>query len=119
MWKAWQVVNSTSGVMDPFNLKEASVKKQGNNHTLSARALQNGSLDPDPSVVGRSAEIKTPVAVAMGTLDESSIISAMRYVNDDVPASTLQEYKARHIVNLEYRDDFNTFLEEWLDIHFK
>ncbi|MCJ1291132.1 hypothetical protein MMC34_002675 [Xylographa carneopallida] len=73
--------------------------------------------DPLPPAVGRLAEIKTPVAVAIGTLDESSIISAMRYISDHVQGSTLKEYKAAHMVNLEYPDDFNAWLEEWLNLH--
>ena len=75
--------------------------------------------DLDPPAVGRLSEIKTPVAVALGTLDESSTISAMRYVSDHVQASILKEYKAGHMVNLEYPDDFNVWLEEWLNIHFQ
>ncbi|MCJ1378585.1 hypothetical protein MMC17_001684 [Xylographa soralifera] len=75
--------------------------------------------DLDPPAVGRLSEIKAPVAVAIGTLDESSTVAAMRYVSDHVPVSTLKEYKAGHMVNLEYPDDFNVWLEEWLNIHFK
>ncbi|MCJ1436499.1 hypothetical protein MMC27_005878 [Xylographa pallens] len=75
--------------------------------------------DLDPPAVGRLSEIQIPVAVAIGTLDESSTISAMRYVSNHVQVSTLKEYKAAHMVNLEYPDEFNVWLHEWLSIHFK
>ncbi|MCJ1421195.1 hypothetical protein MMC32_007557 [Xylographa parallela] len=75
--------------------------------------------DLDPPAVGRLSEIKTPVAVALGTLDESSTIAAMRYVGEHVRVSTLKEYKAAHMVNLECPDEFNVWLEDWLNIHYK
>ncbi|MCJ1390711.1 hypothetical protein MMC18_009448 [Xylographa bjoerkii] len=75
--------------------------------------------DLDPPAVGRLSEIKIPVAVAIGTLDESNTISAMRYVSDHTEDSTLKEFQAGHMVNLEYPDDFNVWLEEWLNAHFR
>ncbi|MCJ1399853.1 hypothetical protein MMC11_003056 [Xylographa trunciseda] len=74
--------------------------------------------DLDPPAAGRLSEIKIPVAVAVGTLDESSTISAMRYVSDHTENSTLKEFEAGHMVNLEHPDDFNAWLEEWLTTHF-
>ena len=76
------------------------------------------SQDLAPTAAGRLSDIKLPGAVALGTLDESSSIAAMRFVKEHTELSTLKEFKAAHMVNLEYPDDFNVWLEEWLNTHF-
>lgn len=69
----------------------------------------------DPPAVGRLPEIKMPVAVAIGVLDESGTVAAMRYVAEHSEYATVKEFDAAHMINLEQPEEFNLWLEEWLE----
>ncbi|MCJ1472402.1 hypothetical protein MMC13_001050 [Lambiella insularis] len=68
----------------------------------------------DPPAAGRLSEITVPVAVAVGVLDESGTVAAMRYVAEHCEYATIRDFSTAHMVNLEQPDEFNVWLEEWL-----
>ena len=68
----------------------------------------------EPPAEGRLSEIEVPVAVAVGVLDESSTISAMRFISEHVKNVTMKDFNSAHMVNLELPGEFNLWLEGWL-----
>jgi len=77
------------------------------------------SKDLEPPAVGRLADIKVPVAVALGIFDETYTTAAMRYLGENVNNSTMREFESAHMVNLECNSAFNPWLEMWLNEHEK
>ncbi|MCJ1411641.1 hypothetical protein MMC19_005732 [Ptychographa xylographoides] len=72
-------------------------------------------IDLDPPASGRLSQLRVPVAVAIGVLDESSTVATMEYVGTQAPDVTLHEFAAAHMVNLEVPDSFNSWLCAWLE----
>lgn len=75
-------------------------------------ALEDEELNPPAE--SRLVDLRIPVAVALGTLDESSTSAAMRYIAAHAEGTTLEEFDSAHMVNLELPGAFNTWLEAWL-----
>ncbi|KAK9241854.1 putative alpha/beta hydrolase [Lipomyces tetrasporus] len=67
-----------------------------------------------PPAVGRLGEINVPVAVAIGTLDETATVAGMRRLCRNVGGAVAKEFCTAHMVNLEVADEFNSWLEAWL-----
>jgi len=70
----------------------------------------------DPPAAGRLGELRTPLLVIIGKMDEASTQAAMRYLAEKVPVSRLEVFEdTAHMVNLEHPDRFNRLLREFLD----
>ena len=69
---------------------------------------------PPPPAAQRLAHLQVPVAVGIGTLDESWVIAAMRFLNQNCQRSTVMEFEAARLPNLEREDQFNAFFGDWL-----
>jgi len=77
---------------------------------------EEGQPQPlDPPAVGRIGELKVPLLVMLGTLDDPGTTESMRYLARAVPGARLEEFEAAHLVNLEHPDRFNRVLREFLD----
>lgn len=69
----------------------------------------------DPPAVRRLGDLRAPLLVTFGTLDEPSTVDAMRYLARSVPGARLEEFESAHMVNLEHPERFNRVLREFLD----
>ena len=70
----------------------------------------------DPPAVGRLSEVKAPLLVAIGTLDEPGTQESMRHLADAVPGARLEVFEGvAHMINLERQDRFNALLRGFLD----
>jgi 3-oxoadipate enol-lactonase len=79
---------------------------------------EGGQPQPlDPPAVGRLGDLRAPLLVMLGTLDEPSTTDAMRHLAASVPGARLEEFEAAHMVNLEHPERFNRVLREFLDAH--
>ena len=79
---------------------------------------EEGEPQPlDPPAAGRLGDIRTPLLVMLGTLDEPATVDAMRYLARTVPGARLEEFESAHMVNLEHPERFNRVLREFLDAH--
>ncbi|KAK9349575.1 Alpha/Beta hydrolase protein [Lipomyces doorenjongii] len=63
-----------------------------------------------PPAVVRLGDINMPVAVAIGTLDETATIAGMRRLCRNVGGAVAKEFCTAHMVNLEAADEFNSWL---------
>ena len=77
---------------------------------------EEGEPQPlDPPAVGRLGELRAPLLVVLGTLDEPATVDSMRHLARSVPGARLDEREAAHMVNLEHPERFNRILREFLD----
>lgn len=77
---------------------------------------EEGQPQPlDPPAVGRLGEVKAPVLVMLGTLDDPGTVESMRHLAAAVPGARLEELESAHMVNLEHPDRFSRVLREFLD----
>jgi 3-oxoadipate enol-lactonase len=68
----------------------------------------------DPPAAGRLGELKAPLLVILGTLDEPGTQESMRHLAEAVPGSRLEVFETAHMINLEQPERFNNLLSEWL-----
>ncbi|HYI67946.1 MAG TPA: alpha/beta fold hydrolase [Candidatus Limnocylindrales bacterium] len=66
----------------------------------------------DPPAVGRLGELRAPLLVMLGTLDEPGTSESMRHLADAVPGARLETFEAAHMINLEHPERFNALLRE-------
>ena len=69
----------------------------------------------DPPAVRRLSEIKVPVAVAIGDLDDSWTVAGMKLLAGSCPKSTVKHFDTAHMINLEEPEAFNDWLGSWLE----
>ncbi len=70
----------------------------------------------DPPAAGRLDELKVPMLVIYGTLDEPGTQESMRHLAAAVPHARLAVFEGvAHMLNLERPDRFNALLREFLD----
>ena len=71
----------------------------------------------DPPANERLGELRAPLLVMLGSLDEPGTSDAMRHLAESVPGARLEEFESSHMINLEQPDRFNRVLREFLDAH--
>ena len=68
-----------------------------------------------PPAVERLDQIRVPVAVGIGRLDETAVISAMEFLGKNILQSEVKYFDTAHMVNLEVPGEFNDWLNGWLE----
>jgi 3-oxoadipate enol-lactonase len=69
----------------------------------------------DPPAAGRLGELKAPLLVVIGTLDEPGTQESMRHLAEVVPGARLEVFEGvAHMINLEQPERFNALLREFL-----
>ncbi len=70
----------------------------------------------DPPAAGRLAELRAPLLVMIGTIDEPGTAGLHAPSGGEVPRARLETFEdAAHMVNLEQPERFNRLLREFLD----
>ena len=79
---------------------------------------EEGEPQPlDPPAGRRLGDLRAPLLVMLGTLDEPSTSDAMRHLAASVAGARLEEFESAHMINLEHPERFNRVLREFLDAH--
>lgn len=77
--------------------------------------LEEGQPEPlDPPAATRLGELRAPLLVVLGTLDDPETIDSMRHLAAAVPGARLVELESAHLVNLEHPERFGSLLSEHL-----
>lgn len=76
---------------------------------------EEGTPQPlDPPAVGRLSELKAPLLVITGTLDDPGTQESCRHLAEVVPGARLEVFEgAAHMLNLEQPGRFNALLREF------
>jgi 3-oxoadipate enol-lactonase len=77
---------------------------------------EEGQPQPlDPPAVGRLGELRAPLLVMVGTLDDPGTNASMRHLAQAVPGARLEVFEgSAHMLNLEQPDRFNRLLLEFI-----
>jgi pimeloyl-ACP methyl ester carboxylesterase len=125
MWKAkewekltdWETAFWADGPgQSPDRVPE--VRRRVHNWVLANYLAEKEEGQPqplDPPAVGRLAELRAPLLVMLGTLDDPGTVESMRHLAATVPGARLEEFESAHMVNLEHPERFNRVLREFLD----
>lgn len=82
--------------------------------TYRAEKQEGQPIRLDPPADGRLAELRAPLLVLLGTLDDPGTSDAMRHLAASVPGARLEVFETAHMINLEQPDRFNALLREHL-----
>lgn len=66
----------------------------------------------DPPAVARLGELRAPLLVMLGTLDDPGTSQSMRHLATAVPGARIEVFEAAHMINLEHPERFNALLRE-------
>ncbi len=121
-WEAladWETAFWADGPGQPPDRVDPTVRERVHAWVLSNyRALkEEGTPQPlDPPAVGRLGELRVPLLVILGTLDEPGTSESMRHLAGAVPGARLEVFEgSAHMLNLEQPDRFNRVLRDFLD----
>ena len=123
-WEAladWETAFWADGPGQPTDRVDPAVRERVHDWILTTyRALkEEGTPQPlDPPAVGRLGELRAPLLVMLGTLDEPGTSESMRHLADAVPGARLEVFEgSAHMLNLEQPERFNRALRGFLDEH--
>ena len=69
----------------------------------------------DPPAEARLDDLRVPLLVIVGELDDESTKASMRHLAERVPGARLESFATAHMVNLEQPQRFNEVLDAFLD----
>ena len=73
------------------------------------------SVSLEPPAAHRLGDIRVPVGVGIGLLDESETVAAMSYLAQNCRDTLVASFESGHMVNLEFPQQYNEWLEDWLN----
>ena len=115
----WETAFWADGPNQPANRLDPEVRAKVHDWILSNYRAEKEEGQPqplDPSAIGRLGELRAPVLVMYGTLDDPGTSESMRHLAETVPDARLEAFEgAAHMMNLEQPERFNTVLGEFLD----
>jgi 3-oxoadipate enol-lactonase len=85
------------------------VKADGQNHPEEIHPTRL-----NPPAANRLSEIQVPTLVVIGDLDVSGVIAAMEKVASEVPGARSAHFATAHMVTMEFPNEFNTLLQDFL-----
>ena len=113
----WEADFWASGHGQPAD-RVPSVRSQIHEWVLANYRAEKEEGQPvplDPPAEQRLADLKVPLLVMYGTLDEPSTSESMRHLAASVRGARLEEFETAHMINLEEPERFNALLRSHLD----
>jgi len=121
-WEAladWETAYWADGPGQPLGRVDSEVRAKVHEWVLTTYQAEKVEGQPqrlDPPAVGRLSELRAPLLVISGTLDEPGTRESMRHLADAVPGSWFELFEgAAHMLNLEQPERFNTLLLEFFN----
>jgi pimeloyl-ACP methyl ester carboxylesterase len=115
----WETAYWADGPGQPPDRVDPAVRARVHDWILTTYQAEKEEGQPrplDPPAVGRLGELRAPLLVMLGTLDDPGTSQAMRHLADAVPGARLEVFEgSAHMLNLEQPDRFNTLLRAFLD----
>jgi 3-oxoadipate enol-lactonase len=76
---------------------------------------EEGQPQPlQPPAIVRLDDLRAPLLVILGTLDDPGTVESMRHLASAVPGARLEAFETAHLINLEEPERFNRVLREFL-----
>ncbi len=113
----WETAYWADGPGQPKDRVDPALRARVHEWILTNYQAQKeeGTPQPlDPPAVGRLSELRAPLLVIIGTLDEPGTQQSMHHLAKLVPGARLEVFEgAAHMINLEQPDRFNALLREF------
>ncbi len=117
----WETRFWVDGPGQPVGRADAAVRDQVHEWILSNYRAEKEEGTPQPLTPpanDRLDDLRAPLLVIVGDLDEPETVASCRYLASVVPGARLGILEgAAHMTNLEQPDRFNRVLREFLDAH--
>ena len=114
----WETAYWADGPGQPADRVDPAVRAKVHDWILTNYLAEKEEGNPqilDPPAAGRLGELRAPLLVMLGTLDDPGTSAAMRHLAQAVPAARLEVFEgSAHMLNLEQPDRFNALLREFL-----
>ena len=121
-WEAladWETRFWVDGPGQPPDRVDAAVRRQVHDWILSNYRAEKDEGTPqplDPPANARLADLRAPLLVMVGNLDEVETQAHCRYLASAVSGARLEVFEnGAHMLNLEQPERFNRVLREFLD----
>ena len=113
----WETAYWADGPGQPADRVDPAIRAKVHDWILTNYQAEKEEGQPqplDPPAVGRLGELRAPLIVMLGTLDDPGTSESMRHLADAVPGARLEVFEgSAHMLNLEQPDRFNALLLEF------
>lgn len=113
----WETAYWADGPGQPEGRVGPSIRGRVHDWVLSNYRAEKTEGQPqvlDPPAAGRLGELRAPLLVMLGTLDDPGTQASMRHLAASVPGARLEVFEgAAHMLNLEQPERFNSLLREF------
>ena len=113
----WETAYWADGPGQPADRVDPAVRARVHDWILTNYQAEKEEGQPqplDPPAAGRLGELRAPLLVMLGTLDDPGTSDSMRHLADAVPGARLEVFEgSAHMLNLEQPDRFNALLLEF------
>jgi pimeloyl-ACP methyl ester carboxylesterase len=114
----WETAFWVDGPGQPTDRVDPAIRSQVHEWILTNYQAEKEEGQPlvlDPPAAERLAQLRAPLLVMVGTLDEPGTSASMRYLASVVPGARLEEFETAHMINLEAPERFNRVLREFFE----
>jgi 3-oxoadipate enol-lactonase len=115
----WETAYWVNGPGEAPDRADARVRDTVRDWILTNYRAEKAEGQPQPlqpPAAGRLDELRVPLLVILGTLDEPGTSAAMRHLAQSVPHARLEAFEsAAHMLNMEQPERFNRVVREFLD----
>jgi 3-oxoadipate enol-lactonase len=115
----WEADFWVDGPGQPSGRADPAIRARVHDWILTNYRAENEEGQPivlDPPANERLGELRAPLLVMLGMLDEPGTSDAMRHLAASVPGAGLEVFEdAAHMLNLEQPERFNRVLRSFLD----
>jgi 3-oxoadipate enol-lactonase len=112
----WETAYWASGPGQPPDRVDPAIRAKVHDWILTTYQAEKEEGSPqvlEPPAVGRLDELRAPLLVMVGTLDELGTIASMRHLAASVAGARLETFEGvAHMINLEQPERFNALLRE-------
>ena len=113
----WETAYWADGPGQPADRVDPAIRAKVHDWILTNYQAEKEEGQPqplDPPAFGRLGELRAPLLVMLGTLDDPGTSESMRHLADAVPGARLEVFEgSAHMLNLEQPDRFNALLLEF------
>lgn len=115
----WETQFWVDGEGQPSGRADRPIRDRVHDWILTNYQAEKAEGQPQtlvPPAAGRLAELRAPLMVIIGSVDEASTQASCRFLAESVPGARLELFEgAAHMVNLEQPARFNSVLRDFLD----
>ena len=111
----WEAAYWADGPGQPKDRVDPAIRARVHDWILTNYQAEKEEGQPqrlDPPAAGRLGELRAPLLVMVGRLDDPGTSESMRHLAEAVQGARLEVLESAHMINLEHPERFNALLRE-------